>query len=272
MWRQGDVLQDFKYATIVYFYKRKGNRQFCDNHQDILLNVVGKIFARILLNRLNRHLEQGLLPESQCGFRRHSGTTDIIFAARQLQKECQEMQTHLHFTFVDPASLFATNLRHLRHAEAAETALKRPPRVDERRAATKTTLLRRCRHWFPPTRRPSLPIQGHYEDFSEASADEPGQLGRPGRDRPTWKRTVKTGAANYEANRITAVKLKREALKSQLRPLNVNAQPPPTCPRCQRTSPTPIGLVGYLRTNCNTRGYTNCCVLVQLRLILRADD
>ncbi|VDL95129.1 unnamed protein product [Schistocephalus solidus] len=29
----------------------------------------GKIFARILLNRLNAHLEQGLLPESQCGFR-----------------------------------------------------------------------------------------------------------------------------------------------------------------------------------------------------------
>nr|VZI50397.1 unnamed protein product [Spirometra erinaceieuropaei] len=33
MWRQGDVPQDFKDATIVHIYKRKGNRQVCDNHR-----------------------------------------------------------------------------------------------------------------------------------------------------------------------------------------------------------------------------------------------
>ncbi|VDL91761.1 unnamed protein product [Schistocephalus solidus] len=55
--------------TIVHLYKRKGNRQLCDNHRGIsLLNIAGKIFDRILFNRLNGHLEQGLLPESQCGF------------------------------------------------------------------------------------------------------------------------------------------------------------------------------------------------------------
>nr|VZH90232.1 unnamed protein product [Spirometra erinaceieuropaei] len=37
-------------------------------------------------------------------------------------------------------------------------------------------------------------------------------------DRPTWRRTVKTGTAIYEANRIVAAKAKREARKSQLRP------------------------------------------------------
>nr|VZI11781.1 unnamed protein product [Spirometra erinaceieuropaei] len=57
MWRQGEVPQDFKDATIVHLYKRKGNRQVCDNHRGIsLLNIAGKIFARILLNRLNNHL------------------------------------------------------------------------------------------------------------------------------------------------------------------------------------------------------------------------
>nr|VZI50585.1 unnamed protein product [Spirometra erinaceieuropaei] len=85
MWLQGEVPHDFKDATIVHLYKRKGNRQDCDNHRGIsLLNIAGKIFARILLNRLNNHLEEGLLPESQCGFRCHRGTTDMIFAARQL--------------------------------------------------------------------------------------------------------------------------------------------------------------------------------------------
>nr|VZI29195.1 unnamed protein product [Spirometra erinaceieuropaei] len=74
------------------------------------------------------------------------------------------------------------------------------------------------------------------------------------RDRPTWRRTVKTGAAIYEANRIAAAKEKREARKSQLRPVrNAAAQPLPTCPRCQRTSRARIGLVGHLRTNCTSR-------------------
>ncbi|BHF80615.1 hypothetical protein SprV_0702374300 [Sparganum proliferum] len=109
MWRQGEVPQDFKDATIVHLYKRKGNRQICDNHRGIsLLNIAGKIFARILLNRLNNHLEQDLLPESQCGFRRHRGTTDMIFAARQLQEKCQEMRTHLYSTFVDLTKAFDT--------------------------------------------------------------------------------------------------------------------------------------------------------------------
>ncbi|VDM00149.1 unnamed protein product [Schistocephalus solidus] len=68
MWRQGQVPEDFKDATIVHLYKRKGNRQLCYNPRGIsLLNIAGKIFTRILLNRLNENLEQGLLPEIQCG-------------------------------------------------------------------------------------------------------------------------------------------------------------------------------------------------------------
>nr|VZI50424.1 unnamed protein product [Spirometra erinaceieuropaei] len=74
------------------------------------------------------------------------------------------------------------------------------------------------------------------------------------RDRLTWRRTVKTGAAIYEANRIAAAKAKREARKSQLRPIrNAAAQTLPTCPRCQRTFRARIGLVGHLRTNCTSR-------------------
>nr|VZI53354.1 unnamed protein product [Spirometra erinaceieuropaei] len=73
-------------------------------------------------------------------------------------------------------------------------------------------------------------------------------------DRPTWRRTVKTGAAIYEANRIAAAKVKRKARKSQLRPVrNAAAQPLPTCPRCQRTFRARIGLVGHLRINCASR-------------------
>ncbi|BHF64176.1 hypothetical protein SprV_0200717500 [Sparganum proliferum] len=109
MWRQGEVPQDFKDATTVHLYKRKRNHQLCDSHQGIsLLSTVGKIFALILINRLNNHLEQCLLPESQRGFRRHRGTTGMIFAAHQLQEKCQEMRTHLHSTFMDPIKAFDT--------------------------------------------------------------------------------------------------------------------------------------------------------------------
>ena len=102
MWNRGQVPQQLKDAHVVHIYKRKGNRQSCDNHRGIsLLSVAGKILARVLLNRLLQHLEQGLLPESQCGFRAGRGTADMIFAARQLQEKCQEQHSDLFMTFVD---------------------------------------------------------------------------------------------------------------------------------------------------------------------------
>jgi hypothetical protein len=85
IWQQETVPQDFKDASVIHLYKRKGNRQDCNNHRGIsLLSIAGKILARILLNRLMSHLEQGLLPESQCSFPKERGITDIVFAARQL--------------------------------------------------------------------------------------------------------------------------------------------------------------------------------------------
>ncbi|VDL99692.1 unnamed protein product, partial [Schistocephalus solidus] len=41
----------------------------------------------------------------------------------------------------------------------------------------------------------------HSKDLPEATADLPGSLGGPRRNRPAWRRTVKTGAAIDEANR-----------------------------------------------------------------------
>ena len=42
----------------------------------VAVNCRQLILARILLNRLTTHLEQGLLPESQCGFCKHLSTID----------------------------------------------------------------------------------------------------------------------------------------------------------------------------------------------------
>ena len=110
MWRKEAIPQEFKDASIINLFKRKGNPQLCDNHLGIsLLSIAGKVLARILLNRLNEHLEQsGLLPESQCGFRWDRGTIDMIFTARQLQEKCQEQNIDLYMTFVDLTKAFDT--------------------------------------------------------------------------------------------------------------------------------------------------------------------
>ena len=91
-------------------YKVHNNPQVCDNHRDIsLLSIAGKILAKILLNRLNAHLDQaGLIPESQCGLRKDRGTIDMIFTARQLQEKCQEQNADLKMTFVDLTKAFDT--------------------------------------------------------------------------------------------------------------------------------------------------------------------
>ena len=109
MWEQESIPQELKDATIVHLYKRKGNRQSCDNHRGIsLLAIAGKILARVLLNRLIIHLENGHLPETQCGFRKSRGTIDMIFAERQLQEKCQEQHQDLYTTFVDLTKAFDT--------------------------------------------------------------------------------------------------------------------------------------------------------------------
>ena len=82
IWSAEGVPREFKDASIVHFYKNKGHRQRCDKHRGISLrSIAGKILARVLPNRLLVHIEQGLLPESQCGFRKGRGTTDMILCS-----------------------------------------------------------------------------------------------------------------------------------------------------------------------------------------------
>ena len=51
MWRKEAIPQEFKDATIILLFKRKGNPQVCDNHRRIsLLSIAGAILARVLLN------------------------------------------------------------------------------------------------------------------------------------------------------------------------------------------------------------------------------
>ena len=97
MWRKKAIPQECKDAPIIHQYKRKGNPQVFGNQRGIsLLSIAGKILAKILLFRLNVHFDQkGLIPESQCGFRKDRGTIDMIFTTRKLQEKSQEQNVDL---------------------------------------------------------------------------------------------------------------------------------------------------------------------------------
>ena len=88
-WEEGEVPQDIKNANIITLYKNKGDRSDCNNYRGIsLLNIVGKLFARIILRRLQM-LAERIYPESKCGFRSKRSTDDMIFSLRQLQEKCR---------------------------------------------------------------------------------------------------------------------------------------------------------------------------------------
>jgi len=64
-----ELPRQWKDATIVTIYKKKGGRQLCGNSSGIsLLSVAGKILARVMLKRLLSQVVDIVLPESQCGF------------------------------------------------------------------------------------------------------------------------------------------------------------------------------------------------------------
>ena len=110
IWHEGQVVQDFRDASIAHLYKNKGDRACCDNHRGIsLLCIAGKIFARLILNRLIKHTENiGLIPESQCGFRPQRSTDDMIYAVRQLQEKCKLQNQDLYLLFIDLTKAFDT--------------------------------------------------------------------------------------------------------------------------------------------------------------------
>ena len=99
-WEEGVVVRDWRDAVVVPIPK-KGDLHFCDNWRSIsLLDVVGKLLARILQDRL-KTIADYFLPDSQCWFRTGRGCIDMIFVARQLLEKAIEHNSELYVLFVD---------------------------------------------------------------------------------------------------------------------------------------------------------------------------
>ena len=100
--------QDWRDAILESLFK-KGERSECGNFRGIsLLSIVGKVFARVLLNRMISSIVDDVLPESQCRFRAQRGTSDMIFSTRQIQEKCIEQNMDLYQCFIDLTKAFDT--------------------------------------------------------------------------------------------------------------------------------------------------------------------
>ena len=100
VWKDKCVPQEWVDAILIPI-PQKGNLCCYDNWWGIaLLDVMGKVVARVIQWRLQK-LAERVLPESQCGFRRGHGCTDMIFTVRQLTEKAIEHRARQYLIFVD---------------------------------------------------------------------------------------------------------------------------------------------------------------------------
>ena len=94
---------------VLVSLHKSGAHDQCGNFRGIsLLSIIGKVIARILLDRLNTRIAPNVISESQCGFRPNRGTTDMVFSVRQLQEKCIEQNLDLFHCFIDLSKAFDT--------------------------------------------------------------------------------------------------------------------------------------------------------------------
>ena len=92
---------DWVIACMVPLYKGKGDVYECSNFSGISLSsVVGKVYGRVLINRI-RDKTENVIAEVQDGFRRGRGCTDQIFIVRQICEKYLGRGRDVYFAFLD---------------------------------------------------------------------------------------------------------------------------------------------------------------------------
>src|SRR5699024_2588073 len=93
-------------SVTVPVFKGKGDPADCSNYRPIrLLPHTMKVFERVLDKRIRKVAK---ITSNQCGFIKNCGTSDAIFALRQLMEKTREkrVQQPLHMAFLDLEKAF----------------------------------------------------------------------------------------------------------------------------------------------------------------------
>ncbi|MCG8047978.1 MAG: reverse transcriptase family protein, partial [Candidatus Thiodiazotropha endolucinida] len=87
---------------------KKGDKEEVSNYRGItLLSTLGKLFTRVLNNRLNSWAEEySIYVEAQAGFRKNMGTVDNIFVLNSLISHCLNNNEYLYCAFIDFTKAF----------------------------------------------------------------------------------------------------------------------------------------------------------------------
>ena len=98
IWKQEKVPQDWKEGFLVKLPK-KGDQSECENQRGImLLSVPGKVFNRIMLERLKTAVDKKLR-DHQAGFRKERSCIDQITTLRIIIEQSLEWNASLYVTF-----------------------------------------------------------------------------------------------------------------------------------------------------------------------------
>ena len=94
IWVEEEIPEDWRHGHLFKLPK-KGNLKDCKNWRDItLLSIPGKVFNRILLERMKTEVDR-LLREEQAGFQKERSCTDHI------AEQSLEWNSPLYITFID---------------------------------------------------------------------------------------------------------------------------------------------------------------------------
>ena len=91
---------DWVIACMVPLYRGKRDMYECSNFRGVsLLSVEGKVYGRVLINRI-RDKTENVIAEEQGDFRRGRGCTDQIFIVRQICEKYLGKGKEVYFAFL----------------------------------------------------------------------------------------------------------------------------------------------------------------------------
>ncbi|CAH8471399.1 unnamed protein product [Schistosoma rodhaini] len=105
IWDEEHVPTDWKEGLLIKIPK-KGDLSKCDNYRGItLLSIPGKVFNRVLLNRMKDSVD-AQLRDQQAGFRKDRSCTDQIATLRIIVEQSIEWNSSLYINFIDYEKAF----------------------------------------------------------------------------------------------------------------------------------------------------------------------
>ncbi len=105
IWEEEEIPADWREGHLMKLPK-KGDLSNCNNYRGItLLSVPGKVFNRVILNRMKNVLDPELRDE-QAGFRPNRSCTDQIATLRIIVEQSLEWNSPLYVNFIDYEKAF----------------------------------------------------------------------------------------------------------------------------------------------------------------------